>query len=154
MAPRPPKKPQKPKAPRKSARPRGFREVQQPLDVLTRIHRSYGFTCAFTGKDLRAEATADPRGYLLNIGGDPLTADPSLLIPACLDAIHAYERGQLALGPRYNFLVDMETVDPELLEALNPIGRLRLPSGSSAPPSPTALTANLVAFVRGRTPTA
>jgi hypothetical protein len=151
---KPPKKPQKPRTPRPRAQPPGFREVQQPLDVLTRIHHGYDFACAFTGRNLRAEATADPRGYLLNIGADPLTTEPSLLIPACLDAIHAYERGQLALGPRFNFLVDMETIDPEFLEALNPIGRLSLPQDPALRPNPAALTANLVAFVRGRSPTA
>lgn len=154
LAARTPKKPLKPKVPRKSARPRGFREVQHTLvalDALAPIFASYGHACAFTGKDLRAEAAADPRGYLLNIGTDPLTADPTLLIPACLEAIHAYERGHLALGPRYNFLVDMETIDPELLEALNPIGRLTAPSDPSFYPSHIAMTPHLIAFMRSRT---
>ena len=54
------------------------------------LFAAYGFVCAFTGKDLRAEAVADPRGALLILGPDPLTTDPTLLIPASLDAIHAY----------------------------------------------------------------
>ena len=139
-------------APRKPKRPRGFKEAQARLAVepLASVFAAYGHTCAFTGKDLHAEAGADPRGYLLNIGSDPLTADPVLLIPACLEAIHAYERGHLALGPRYNFLVDMETIDPELLEALNPIGRLTVPSDPSFYPSPAAMTSHLIAFIRGR----
>lgn len=137
-------------ASRKPKQPRGFREIQQPLDVLTPIHAAYGFACAFTGRDLRAEASADPRGYLLNIGADPRTTEPALLIPACLDAIYAYERGHLALGPRYNFLVDLETIDPEFLQALNPIGRLTAPSDPSFHPSQSALTPHLIAFMRGR----
>jgi hypothetical protein len=136
--------------PRKPKKARGFREVQQALDVAARAFASYGFACAFTGRDLRSEAAADPHGYLLNIGSDPLTVDPTLLIPACLDAIHAYERGHLALGPRYNFVVDLETIDPELLEALNPIGRLATPSDPAFSPSHPAMTGHLVAFVRGR----
>ena len=111
---------------------------------------AWGHACAFTGKDLRAEAAADPRGYLLVLGPDPLTTDPTLLIPASLDAIHAYERAHLALGPRYNFLVDLETIDPELLERLNPIGRLTAPSDPAFYPSQAALTPHLIAFMRGR----
>ena len=139
-------------APGKPRRPRGFKEAQARIaaDPLAAIFGAYGYACAFTGKDLHAEAAADPRGYLLNIGTDPLTVDPTLLIPASLAAIHAYERGHLALGPRYNFLADMETIDPELLEALNPIGRLTAPSDPSFYPSHAAMTAHLIAFMRGR----
>ena len=139
-------------APRKPGKPRGFKEVQARLaaDPLAALFAAYGQSCAFTGRDLRAEAAADPRGYLLNIGADPLTTDPALLIPACLDAIHAYERGHLALGPRYNFLVDLETIDPELIEALNPVGRLNAPSDPAFYPSQAALTPHLIAFMRGR----
>ena len=139
-------------APRKPKRPRGFKEAQARIvgDPLAAVFAAYGGACAFTGIDLRAEAAADPRGNLLVIGPDPLTNDPALLIPASLDAIHAYERGHLALGPRYNFLVDMEAIDPELLEALNPIGRLTAPSDPSFYPSQAALTPHLIAFVRGR----
>ena len=139
-------------APRKPKRPRGFKETQTRLvaDPLATIFEAYGHACAFTGKSLRAEASADPRGYLLVLGPDPQTSDPTLLIPASLDAIHAYERGHLALGPRYNFLVDMEAIDPELLEALNPIGRLTAPSDPAFYPSQAAMTAHLIAFIRGR----
>jgi hypothetical protein len=139
-------------APRKPKAGRGFREVQQPLDVLAPVFARYEFACAFTGKSLAAESVADPRGYLLNIGTDPLTVDPTLLIPASLDAIHAYEHGDLALGPRYNFLVNLESIDPELLEALNPIGRLSLPTEPAFRPSQAALTPHLIAFMRGRAP--
>lgn len=139
-------------APKKPRRVRGFKEVQARIDAdpLASVFEAYGFVCAFTGKNLRAEASADPRGYLLNIGPNPLSTDPTLLVPACLDAIHAYERGHVALGPRYNFLVDMEAIDPELLEALNPIGRLAAPSDPSFYPSRAALTPHLIAFLRGR----
>lgn len=140
-------------APRKPKRPRGFREAQARIaaDPLAELFGAYGNACAFTGRDLRSEAAADPRGYLLVLGPDPLTTDPTLLIPASLAAIHAYERGHLALGPRYNFLVDLETIDPELLETLNPIGRLTAPSDPACYPSQAALTPHLIAFMRGRT---
>jgi len=86
----------------KPRRSRGFKETQARIvaDPLATIFGAYGNACAFTGRDLTAEAAADPRGYLLNLGADPLATDPALLIPATLDAIHAYERGHLALGPR------------------------------------------------------
>ena len=135
----------------KPKRSRGFKEVQARIaaDPLAALFAAYGHACAFTGRSLREEA-ADPRGYLLVLGPDPLTVDPKLLIPASLDAIHAYERGHLALGPRYNFLVDMEMIAPELVEALNPLGRLNLPSDASSYPSLAAMTGHLIAFMRGR----
>ncbi|MEO7223436.1 MAG: hypothetical protein ABIY37_13275 [Devosia sp.] len=138
----------------KPRRTRGFKETQARIvaDPLAPIFEACGHACAFTGKTLRAEAAADPGGYLLVLGPDPLTSDPMLLIPASLDAIHAYERGHLALGPRYNFLVDMETIDPELLETLNPIGRLTAPADPAVYPSQAAMTAHLIAFMRGRPP--
>jgi hypothetical protein len=141
-------------APGRPKRPRGFKEAQARLvaDPLVPLFEAYGHACAFTGRNLRIEAAADPRGYLLVLGPDPLTSDPTLLIPACLDAIRAYERGHLALGPRYNFLVDLETLDPEFLEALNPIGRLTAPSDPTFYPSQVAMTAHLIAFMRGRSP--
>lgn len=140
-------------AKRKPKRGKGFRETQQPFQPaigLDGIYAAYGFACAFTGVDLSAEAKADPRGYLLAIGDDPMTTDATHLLPACIDAIRAYERGHLALGPRYNFLVDLEQIDPELLEQLNPIGRLRLPRARSLRPSLAALAAHRDAFAAGR----
>jgi hypothetical protein len=114
------------------------------------IFAAYSVACAFTGQSLTAEAAADPRGYLLDIGSHPPSSDPTLLIPASLDAIHAYERGHLALGPRYEFFANLAVISPELLEALNPIGRLTLPADPGFVPSQAALTAHLIAFLRGR----
>lgn len=127
------------KRPRK---PSGFRETQTPFGTgvdFGSLFQAYGSSCAFTGRDLSREAAIDPRGYLLNIGSDPFTTEPTLLIPASLDAIHAYERGHIALGRRYNMLVDLELIAPEFLVTLNPIGRLRLPAIEALYPSPDAL---------------
>jgi hypothetical protein len=130
----------------------GFDEARGgfAVDALESVFASYDHACAFTGADLRAEMAADARGYLLNLGDNPLTEDRTMLIPATLDAIHAVERGHLAIGPRYNFLVDLEQIDPEFLERLNPIGRLNLPPDPAARPSLAALTPRLVAFATGR----
>jgi hypothetical protein len=122
--------------------PKGFREAQQSftpaLDVAV-LYAAYGFSCAFTGADLHAEARADPRGALLVLGDDPLTTDPTLLIPACLDAIYAFERLHLAIGLNYSLLVNLEIVVRDFLETLNPNGRLRLPTNPYFMPSLVAL---------------
>jgi len=130
----------------------GFDEAQGRFaaDALSSVYAAYGNVCAFTGTDLRILSAADPLGYMLNLSGDPLTTDRTLLIPATHDAVKAFEKRHLALGPNYNFLVDLEAIDPEFLERLNPIGRLRLPSDPSFAPSMTALTPHLVAFASGR----
>lgn len=136
-------------AARKPRPPKGLSEAQGAFRVdvaLEDIFAAYGHACAFTGRDLSAEARADPRGALLVLGDDPLTADPTLLIPAGLDAIYACEQRHLALGPRYNFLVDLATIAPEFLESLNPIGRLRLPSDPVFLPSRIALARRRDAF--------
>ncbi|MEO6012264.1 MAG: hypothetical protein ABIQ30_01580 [Devosia sp.] len=134
-------------------RPKGFREAQgkfAPGVELQSIFAAYDFNCAFTGRDLRIESAADPRGYLLNLSGDPAAIEPAALIPACLDAIFAFERGHVGIGPNYNFLVNLERIDPEFLPKLNAIGRLHLPADAALHPSQAALTPHLVAFVGGR----
>ena len=151
--PKPSKKPERPTKSRVPAKRAGLDEAQGKFaaaDVVAAIFSAYDYKCAFTGKSLRNEAMIDPRGYLLNLGGDPLNDDPTLLIPATLDAIFAFERGHLAIGPRYNFLIDLEYVDPEFAEGLNPIGRLSMPSDRSLAPSIAALTPHLIAFATGR----
>lgn len=135
-------------------RPGGFDDAQGPLGsdamALEALFAAYDRACAFTGQPLGVEARVEPRGYLLNLSDNPLTTDPTLLIPATLDAIFAVERGHLAIGPRYNLLVDLERIDPELAERLNPIGRLRLPEDSALRPSLGAMTPHLIAFATGR----
>jgi hypothetical protein len=135
--------------------PKGLEEGQTGRFVaaptsLAEIFAAYGDACAFTGRDLSKEAAADPRGYLLNLGTNPDSLDAGELIPATLDAIFAFERGHLTIGQRYNLLVDLERIDPELLEALNPIGRLRLPESPAFHPSQVKLTPHLLAFATGR----
>lgn len=51
----------------------------------------------------------------------------------------AFEAGHLAIGPALELLVDLSRIDPELLERLNPLGRLRQPEGVQAQPDPHAL---------------
>jgi hypothetical protein len=128
---------------------KGFGEAQAPFAPvglnLASIFDAYGFACAFTGADLRREAAADPLGWLLRAG--PADSD---LVPATTDAIYAYERGHLALGPRYNFLVDLEKISPEFLEQLNAIGRLTVPRLRRLRPSLDAIKVHRDAFAAGR----
>jgi hypothetical protein len=134
---------------------KGFDEARgkfAPSDVLAALYSAYDYKCAFTGKSLRGEALVEPRGYLLNLSADPMSEDATVLIPATLDAIFAFERGHLAIGPRYNFLVDLEFIDPEFAERLNPIGRLSMPSDPNLAPSLAALMPHLIAFATGRRP--
>jgi hypothetical protein len=130
----------------------GFGEARGRFatDALTSVFAAYEYACAFTGHDLRIEGAADPRGYLLNLSGNPLSEDRTMLVPAVLEAIHAFERGHIAIGPRYNFLVDLEFIDPEFLERLNPIGRLRVPFDTAFHPAQSGLTPHLIAFSTGR----
>ncbi|MEP7239686.1 MAG: hypothetical protein ABI697_02260 [Devosia sp.] len=126
---------------------RGFSEAQSPFAVadprLLAAFDAYAFKCAFTGADLTAEAAADAGGELLRVDDDDF-------VPATIDAIYAYERGHLALGPTYNFIVDLAAISPELLEQLNPIGRLRLPAPPYPAPSQSAVRAHRTAAIEGQ----
>lgn len=57
----------------------------------------------------------------------------------CDAARTAFERGHIAIGPELELLADLSRIDPELLERLNPLGRLRPPEGAQAQPDPAAL---------------
>lgn len=152
--PKTPRKPGRPKNPKPARKSKGFGEVQGQFSpsalAAQAVFAAYGYACAFTGTPLKAEAAADPRAYLLNLTNDPHATDPTMLIPATLDAIFAFERGHLTIGPNYSFLVDLQHIDPEFLERLNPIGRLRLPADSALAPSAAGLTPHLIAFATGR----
>lgn len=138
-------------APQDPERPKGFEEAQARFgatQALAPIYDAYGYRCAFTGADLRAEAAADPLGPLLRLMPDDPIA-PDSVIPADADAIHAYERGHLAIGPRSEFLVALDRIDPEFLERLNPIGRLSLPADPAFQPNAALLKAHREEFAEG-----
>ncbi len=145
---KPPGKSGKPPRPRKA---RGFGEAQAPFQVgqrsLAALFEAYGFACAFTGKNLRAEVAADPHGSVVRLDG--AVTMPGTVIPACLDAIHAFERGHLSIGTRYEFLVALDRIDPEFLERLNPIGRLSLPADPRFNPDAALLAVQRAKFAEG-----
>ena len=132
--------------------PSGFEEAQAPFATagvdMAAIYDAFGYRCAFTGDDLSAEALADPLGALLRLNGAaPIV--PGNVIAASLDAIHAYERGHLAIGPRSEFLVALDRIDPEFLERLNAIGRLSLPADPQFHPNAALLKIHREAFAEG-----
>jgi len=129
--------------------PRGFEEGQTPFGpsaMLVPVFLAYAYKCAFTGEDISAEALADPLLPILRLA-DQLT--PGSVIPASVHAVHAYERGHLAIGPRFEFLVALDRIDPEFLETLNPIGRLTLPADPAFHPNAALLKAHRDAFAEG-----
>ena len=136
----------------KSGRRGRFDEAQAPfagaaLD-LGPVFVAYGNRCAFTGADLSGRAASDPLGVLLDLApAAPMAA--GRLIPAMPDAAYAYERGHLALGSRFEFLVALDRIDPELLERLNPIGRLAMPADPAFAPDSRLLKAHREQFAEG-----
>jgi predicted restriction endonuclease len=129
----------------------GARYEAQPaappaLETLRQLYSSvlanYGFACAMTGRQFEP-----PRDFLhdhLEIAAiRPLVAGGALHVSnfLCLEqsAALAFRQGHIAIGNRYELLVDLSRLDPELLERLNPPGRLRLPEAGIARPDLSAL---------------
>ena len=124
-----------------------FRHASAAADE---VFAAWDFRCAFTGVDLSREAKVDPYGALLRlqIPEDPTLLPPGSAIPACLDAIWAYEQGHLGIGGRGEFIVAMDVISPEFLETLNPIGRLTPPSDEHHQPDRRILDAHLRDMLR------
>ena len=132
--------------------PSGFEEAQAPFATagvdMAAIYDAFGYRCPFTGVSLRAEAAADPLGSLLRLAVEAPVAAGNVL-PASMAAIHAYERGHLAIGPHSEFLVALDRIDPEFLERLNAIGRLSLPADPQFHPNAALLKIHREEFAEG-----
>lgn len=106
----------------------------------------HNFTCAMTGAAFAAMEGIHPDLQVSAIR--PIAAggvlDVSNFIALSADADFAFQRGHLSVGPNQSLLADLSRIDPELLERLNPNGRLRLPEDMRAWPSEDSL-----AFHRG-----
>ena len=104
---------------------------------------SYDHTCAMTGVRF-----APPEELLhdeLQIAAiRPLPQGGQLHVSnfLCLErhAANAFRDGHLSIGPRLELIVDLSRIDPELLERLEPLGRLRLPSSDVAQPDLAAIS--------------
>ena len=139
---------------RKKKQPAGLDEIQAGFvnvaALLPKLFDAYGGRCAFTGEALGEAISRDPSGVLLHLAPGTGTILGDDAIPACPDAIFAFERGHLALGERYEFLVALDRISPEFLDRLNPIGRLTLPSEAGLLPDPRMLAAHRADFAAGR----
>jgi hypothetical protein len=137
------------KTPRK--RRGSFEEAQVAFEGaalgIDAIFEAYGYRCAFTGEDLKREIAIDPSGALLHL--TMLETRANEMVPACTDAIYAFERGHLSIGVEFNFLVDLARIDPELLGRLNPNGKLALPTVEALYPPSAVLKAHRDEFAEG-----
>lgn len=121
-------------------------ETSISMEALRALYASiishYRHACAMTG-----ERFAPPEGLLheaLEViairppaaGGLRHASNFLCLSPA---AANAFRRGHVAVGPELELLVDLSRIDPELLEHLNPRGRLIVPENPLARPDPQAL---------------
>lgn len=101
----------------------------------------HSFTCAMTGAAFAATEGIHPDLQVSAIR--PLAAggalDVSNFIALSADADVAFQQGHLSVGPDHRLLADLSRIDPELLERLNPDGRLRLPADKRAWPSEDSL---------------
>jgi predicted restriction endonuclease len=116
------------------------------VDTLRGLYSSvladYEYTCAMTGVNFGV-----PQEFLhdaLAIAPiRPLDSGGKLHVSnfLCLEnrAAHAFRAGHISVGPRLQLLVDLSRIDPELLESLNPIGRLNTPRVDVAMPDAEAL---------------
>ncbi len=128
----------------------GFAEGQAPFGATAHvfaIHSAYDCRCAFTGIDVTQEIATDPVGVVLYL--DDVAAAPGTAITASRESIQAYEHGHIAIGPRFEFLVALDRIDPEFLERLNPIGRLTLPADPLFYPDAALLKAHREEFAEG-----
>lgn len=105
--------------------------------LYSHVLRTYGYRCAMTGR-----LYGPPKDFLHDKLGivpiRPLTMGGALHVDnfLCLDgdAGAAFRSGHLAVGPAYQVIADLSRVDPELLEALHPLGRLLRPDPNLSQP--------------------
>ena len=116
------------------------------IDVLRQLYTSelakYGYACANTG----AQFAAPPdfmHDQLQLAAIRPLASGGALHVSnfLCLEtaAADAFRQGHVSVGKSLGLIVDLSRIDPELLERINPLGRLRLPESEIARPDAAAL---------------
>ncbi len=96
----------------------------------------YRHTCAATGA-VFAQSAQLLRDDITVTPIRPLAAGGALhvnnLLCLCSSAGHAFRQGHMTIGNKLELLVDLSRIDPELLEKLNPNGRLWVPAGATGP---------------------
>jgi hypothetical protein len=109
--------------------------------LYSHVLRAYGYRCAMTGTYY-----GPPEDFLHDELGivpiRPLIAGGALHVDnfLCLDteAGAAFRAGRIAVGPRYELVVDLRHVHPGLLANLNRDGLLLRPEPGLSQPDPTA----------------
>ena len=134
---------------KRPTRSKAFEEVQAPFAGaagLSDFFAAYGYACAFTGADLSREIAADPLLAVVRLSSleAPAQLHFDLMLPAIPDAAYAYERGHLAIGPRFNFLLDWSRINQTFARRLT--DSLRLPTAPEFMPNVLALREHREAF--------
>jgi len=103
---------------------------------------NYQYRCAMTGRQFTPpEALLHEDLKITPIRPLPLGGPLHVSNFLCLapEADTAFRAGHITIGPQCELVVDLSRIDPELVEVLNPIGRLRLPEAEIGQPDPAAL---------------
>ena len=137
------------------SRSKAFDEIQAPFAGaagLRDFFEAYGYACAFTGADLSRGIAADPLLAVVRLSSldAPAHLHFDLMLPAIPEAAYAYERGHLAIGPRFNFLLDWSRIDQTFARRLT--DSLRLPTSPEFMPNLHALREHREAFAAGAFP--
>ena len=106
------------------------------VEAITRaVLREANHRCAVTGAPLDVGATNGPQIFVLR----PIGAGGSAHVNNCLAlspaAFAAFEAGHLTARDDFSLLADLGRIDPELLEATNPLGRLTVSDNSALQPT-------------------
>lgn len=112
------------------------------LEIYKTVHDQamarYGFRCALTGQ---AFAPGDPALHVVAL--QPLALGGPLhvgnFLPMCEAAAFEFEHGHIAIDAHLGLMAHLDRVDPELLEKLNPLGRLIDPAKPDQRPDAQAL---------------
>jgi hypothetical protein len=102
--------------------------------VLETLRRATGNLCALTGAPLMPDALPTVIRWQ---GADRLHLNNLLLFSPAAD--EAFRQGHFAVRDDFAILVDFSRIDPELLEMINPNGRLCVPRNPALRPSPENL---------------
>ena len=110
--------------------------------VYSQVLKAYGYRCAMTNEEFApSEQFLRDDAHVIPIR--PLSMGGSIHVDNCLclnkAAAMAFSAGHVGIGRAHGLLVDLSRIDPELLEAFHPLGRLLVPNPELANPDPGAL---------------
>ena len=117
----------------------GFTHIADPdsppvAAVLETLRRETGNVCALTGAPLPPDAIPTAIRWE---GADRLHVNNLLLLAPF--AVAAFREGHFTIRDDFSIIVDFSRIDPELLETINPNGKLRVPNNPALRPAPENL---------------